>query len=176
MVSKNQTSIVYQFYPKSKILPSHLVELVEVFIKNQEKLSTSNGHKLSSNDILALINRDLMAKKYEVEVSKSAKGKIRVPVLFGKNNMPEKAFEVDAYQRESKTIVEVEAGRGVTNYQFLKDFFEAMIMVDIDYLVIAVRQTYRTNKDFETVMRFFDVFYSSGKVRHQLKGVLIIGY
>ena len=168
--------ILYQFYPKTKELPNHLSRVVGVFIKNKEKLSTSTRHKLNSNQILALLAEDLKSVNYKVELGKAKRDKINVPVLFGKNNVPEKAFEVDAYEPKSKTIIEIEAGRAVTNYQFLKDFFEAMIMSGIDYLVIAVRLTYRKNRDFDSVTKFFDVFYSSDKVQHQLKGILVIGY
>ena len=51
-----------------------------------------------------------------------------------------KTFEVDAYNEAQKNIVEVEAGRAFANNQFLKDFFEAIIIDDIDYLIIAVRK------------------------------------
>ena len=71
---------------------------------------------------------------------------------------------------------EVEAGRAVTNYQFLKDYFQACVMVDIEYLAIAVRQIYRTQNDYETVCSFFDSLYASGRIKTELKGVLIIGY
>ena len=41
--------------------------------------------------------------------------------LFGKNGKLEKSFEADALNTSRKTVLEVEAGRGVTNHQFLKD-------------------------------------------------------
>jgi hypothetical protein len=48
-------------------------------------------------------------------------------------------------------VVEVEAGRGVVNYQFLKDFFEACTMVGVEKLCIAVRNT---TKPQMTLRRF----------------------
>ena len=68
------------------------------------------------------------------------------------------------------------AGRGVMNNQFLKDFFEACIMVDVDYCIIAVRDTYLKQKDFEKVKDFFDSMYASGRMNIPLKGLLIVGY
>ena len=80
------------------------------------------------------------------------------------------------YNAEQKFVLEVEAGRAVSNYQFLKDYFQACVMVDVDYLAIAVRQIYNKQKDYETVCNFFDTLYSSGRLKTELKGVLIIGY
>lgn len=70
----------------------------------------------------------------------------------------------------------MEAGRGVTNYQFLKDLFQACMMNNVEYLIIAVRNIYRTSKDFEKVATFFDTLYASGRIKLPLKGVLVIGY
>ena len=111
-----------------------------------------------------------------VEKSKKAEGKISVPVLFGLNGKPEKYFEADGYSFINKTVIEVEAGRAVTNYQFLKDLFQACMMYDVDYLIIAVRQTYSGNKDFEKVINFIDTLYTSGRLSLPLNGILIIGY
>ena len=111
-----------------------------------------------------------------MERGKKKNEKIHVPVLYGKNGTTEKAFEADAYHDAEKFVLEVEAGRAVTNYQFLKDLFQACMMQDVDYLAIAVRNKYRTSKDFEKVFTFFDTLYKSGRLPLPLKGILIIGY
>ena len=102
--------------------------------------------------------------------------KIRMPVLFGRDGKLEKSFHVDAFQRKTGTVIEVEAGRAVTNYQFLKDLFEACMMHDAVYLVIAVRRIYSKQHDFETVITHFDTLFASGRLKLPLKGILIIGY
>ena len=79
---------------------------------------------------------------------------------FGRNGKPAKSFAVDAFHEESKTVLDVETGRGVMNNQFLKDFFEACVMSYIDYLILAIRKDYKNNKDFETVSTFFDTLYA----------------
>jgi hypothetical protein len=99
-----------------------------------------------------------------------------VPVLFGLNGKLEKSFEADAFNSTEGFVVEVEAGRGVTNYQFLKDLFQACMMHEVYYLAIAVRNIYRKNKNFEVVHRFVDTLYASNRLQLPLKGVLIIGY
>jgi hypothetical protein len=99
-----------------------------------------------------------------------------MPVLFGLDGQPEKSFEVDAYHEDDLIVLEIEAGRAVTNYQFLKDFFEACIMYNVDYLVLAIRKIYRKSRDFKKVITFFDTFYTSGRMSTPLKGILVIGY
>ena len=51
---------------------------------------------------------------------------------------------------------------------------------DIDVLVIAVLNEYHvgdvTNKDFETVVKFFETLYVSDRMNLPLKSILVIGY
>lgn len=167
--------INWQYYPKRKEIPTHLKDVVDIFVLNQSVIS-SNDFTLNSNDVLEKISLNLLELNYQVEVSKKAIDKIKVPVLFGMNGKLEKYFDADAYNEELKTVIEVEAGRAVTNYQFLKDLFQACMMHEVDFLVIAVRNTYRTNKDFQSVITFFDTVQASGRLILPLKGILIIGY
>lgn len=113
---------------------------------------------------------------FEVEKSKKKEDKISVPVLFGANGKIEKHFDADAYCAEAGYVIEVEAGRGVVNYQFLKDFFEACTMSGVDKLCIAVRNIYSNSNDFDKVCTFFDSLYASGRLGIPLNGLLIIGY
>lgn len=111
-----------------------------------------------------------------VEQSKAKDDLIRVPVLYGENGKEFLSFEVDAYNVDTKTVVEVEAGRGYTNYQFLKDFFECCMMQDVDYFCVAIRKDYRGHKDFDSVCNFFTAMYASQRMILPLKGILVIGY
>lgn len=117
-----------------------------------------------------------MSLGFTVESSKSAEGKIKVPVLYGANGKIDKSFDADAYHPENKIVLEVEAGRAVSNYQFLKDLFQACVMQDVDYLAIAVRQDYRGSNDFEKVAMFLETIFASSRLTLPLKGILIVGY
>ena len=70
----------------------------------------------------------------------------------------------------------MEAGQATENHRFLKDIFEASMMFDVEYLVLAVRNTYRNHKDFERIYTFLETLYISNRLRLPLKGVLLIGY
>ena len=114
-------------------------------------------------------------KWVEVESGKTKEQKIPRPVRFARNGAAEKSFEVDGWDPQSSTIIEVEAGRGVVNNQWLKDLFEAFVIPDAKYLVIAVRAEYKGGKDFESVATMLETLYGS-RLQIPLSGVLLIGY
>ena len=165
----------HQFFPVNKKTPEHLVSVIKVFNEYEDKIN-SHKHKLDSNTVLEILRKNLEGVGFRIETGKKKNEKIKIPVLFGENGRIIKSFDVDGYHEEFKTVLEVEAGRGVLNNQFLKDFFEACIMVNVDYCIIAVRDTYLKQKDFEKVKDFFDSMYASGRMNIPLKGLLIIGY
>ncbi len=168
--------IGWQYYPKSKAIPSELQNVISIFKKHSEEID-STKHQLNSNGVLRIIREDLVKADFKVEKGNKIEDKVRVAVLFGRDGQLEKPFDVDAFQEKTGTVLEVEAGRAVTNNQFLKDLFEACMMYNSKYLAIAVRQKYRKNqKDFEKVITFFDTLYASGRLNLPLEGVLIIGY
>ena len=164
-----------QFFPVNKKTPEHLVSVIKVFNEYEDKIN-SHKHKLDSNTVLEILRKNLEGVGFRIETGKKKNEKIKIPVLFGENDRIIKSFDVDGYHEEFKTVLEVEAGRGVMNNQFLKDFFEACIMVNVDYCIIAVRDTYLKQKDFEKVKDFFDSMYASGRMNIPLKGLLIVGY
>ena len=164
--------INYQFYPKTKQMPDHLHQVVKAF-ENVYDLIDSENKCLKSNEVLAVVAPQLSEISFEVEQQGC---KISVPVLFGRNGTVAKSFEADAYHKDTKTVIEVEAGRALTNYQFLKDLFEACMMNAAEYLVIAVRNIYRSSSDFDKIEQFFDTLYQSERLHFPLLGVLLIGY
>ena len=170
------TQVEWQLFPKSIKAPEFLVKTVSAFNAVAAEISSERSGPQTSNEALALVRPQLESVGYLVEKGKMGSEKIHVPVLYGLNGKTEKAFEADAYWAEKRVVLEVEAGRGVTNYQFLKDLFQACVMQDVDWLVIAVRKTYRESKDFQKVVQFFDTLYASSRLTLPLHGVLIIGY
>lgn len=167
--------INYQLFPKSQQISSDLLAVVNVFQTNEDVIS-SKTQELHSNEVLAVVAEGLEKMGFTIEKSKRKDDKIKIPVLFGRNGNLEKSFDADGVNLTTKTVIEVEAGRGVTNYQFLKDLFQACMMQEIDVLIIAVRNNYKGNSDFETVLTFFDTLYVSGRLTLPLKRILIIGY
>jgi hypothetical protein len=132
--------------------------------------------ELVSNVVLQILRPRLLKLGFEVESGKQKDQKICVPVLFGQNGMIEKSFDADAWHRAGRMVIEIEAGRGYTNNQFLKDLFQACMMHDVDYCVIAVRNQYIKSPDYQRVKAFFDTLYASRRLSLPLKGLMVIGY
>jgi hypothetical protein len=174
--------INWQYFPKSDKITDKLLETIDVFKKFEKKIDSAEIHKskkLDSNTILAILKKGLTDIGYKVEVGKSGDDKIAVPVLYGLNGKPDKQFFADGYHRDEEIVLEIEAAAAVANNRFLKDLFEACVMDNVKYCVIAVRNVNKTTnnqKDFDAVMRFIDTVYASQKLKLPLTGVLIIGY
>ena len=166
--------MIQTFYTEREI-PIHLQKVIEAFKQNSILIDSEKDNvDLSSNEVLEIVRKDLEKISFIVETSFQHKDKIVFKIQTKYHD--ELQFHADAYQEETKTIIEVEAGRAVVNYQFLKDFYQASVIKECDYLVIAVRNLYKNTKDFEKVSKFIDGFFNDDNFKIPLKGVLVIGY
>jgi len=169
-------SIQYQTFPKSMGTPAIVKSTVASFESNFKIIDSLSQTDLHSNDVLALLREDLLALGFEIETGKAADQKIKVAVLYGLNGKTTKTFDADGFHRGEGVVLEVEAGRAVTNYQFLKDLFQACAMQEAKHLIIAVRNNYRESKDFEKVLSFMETLYASARLNLLLESVTIVGY
>jgi len=170
--------INYQFFPRSQGVTPEIRDIIDCF----KRVDAERDEKihLKSNDMLALLRPGLEALGFQVETGKAKTEQIYVPVLFSENDVIDKFFAADALSKDHKIVIEVEAGRAVRNNQFLKDIFQACMMFDIEYLVIAVLNEYSgggaTTKDYHEVKTFLETLYISNRLKLPLKGILLIGY
>ncbi|OYQ37021.1 hypothetical protein CHU92_08990 [Flavobacterium cyanobacteriorum] len=167
--------IRYQFFPRSQGITDNIKSVVECFQYEVERIKSSDFN-LSSNEVLEIIRPRLEAVDFIVETGKSKLQKISVPVLFSYNNNIDKSFNADAVSKDGKIVLEVEAGRAVDNNQFLKDIFQACMMFEVEYLIIAARNNYRGGDDFYKIYSFLETLYISNRLKLPLKGILLIGY
>ena len=114
--------------------------------------------------------------EFTVETGKTRGKKIPVPVLFGLNNSIDKFFNADGISNDGRVVLEVEAGRAVANFAFLKDVFQACMMHGVEFLILAVRNDYRGGDDFGQVYTFLETLYISSRLALPLKGIILIGY
>ena len=174
--------INFQFFPRSLGMTSEMQDIVECF-KKVESEKDADAH-LKSNDMLALLRPGLESLGFQVETGKSRNEQIYVPVLFSDNTQIDKFFAADALSSDHKIVIEVEAGRAVRNNQFLKDIFQACMMYEVEYLVIAVLNEYAFNSggksivgyDYKEVRTFLETMYINSRLQLPLKGILLIGY
>ena len=167
--------IRFQFFPRSRGTNEQINNVINCFKAVEDKID-SETKNLVSNDVLAIVRPYLEAQDFKVEMGKSNENKIDVPVLFGRDNQIDKSFYADALSKDGKIVVEVEAGQATENHRFLKDIFEACMMFDVEYLVLAVRNKYRTHDDFQRICTFLETLYISNRLQLPLKGILLIGY
>ena len=175
--------INYQFFPRSHGVTTEIKAIIDCFKQIESQLEEENVQR-TSNEVLALVRPHLEAIGFAVETGKGKEEKIDVPVLFGENNEVDKSFFADAISADGKIVIEVEAGRAVRNNQFLKDIFQACMMFEVEYLVIAVLNEYKFNSggrqtvghDYQEVKTFLETLYVSNRLRLPLKGILLIGY
>ena len=167
--------IRYQFFPRSRGVTLEIQKVIECF-KAVEPDIDSTTTNLVSNEVLATVRPHLEKCGYKVEIGKSNDQKIDVPVLFGRDNAIDKSFFADALSEDGRIVIEVEAGQATENHRFLKDIFEACMMFDVEYLVLAVRNSYRKHDDFQRVFIFLETMYISNRLQLPLKGILLIGY
>lgn len=167
--------IQYQFFPRSLGITPELEQIINIFKEIAHKIG-SESHELKSNEVLKLLQPLLESIGYRVESGKGKGEKIDVPVLFGQNNSIDKSFYADALSKDGRIVLEVEAGRAIDNNQFLKDIFQACMMCNVEYLILAVRNTYRSKPDYDNIRKFLETLYISGRIMLPLKGILLIGY
>lgn len=121
---------------------------------------------------------------FEVEKGKTAKGKLERPVLFGPEGSLVKKYEIDAFNSEHGIALEVERGRAIQGNALYRDMVQASLMVDTNYLVVAVPLEYRSKsggkelkeKTYEKAQAVVEAVYSSGRLQLPFEGLLIIGY
>ena len=173
-------NINWSYFPKTDPLPEVLNEVITIFEKNFLKIDSTkndtNNLRLSSDKVLKVVEKDFLNEGFEVETGKKKDQKIRVPVLYGHQGSISQAFEVDGWHKRNKIVLEIEAGRAYSNHQFLKDIFEASVMVDVDYLVLAVRNLYNNQKDYQIIRDWLDTLYITRRIKFELKGILLLGY
>ena len=173
--ASERTTLTYQLFPRSIPIEDGLRPIVEIFARHHDSFR-SDRHTLDSDGVLALVRSDLLAAGFQVETGKEASQKIPVPVLFRHNGEIDQSFNADAVSGDGRIVLEIEAGRAVTNHQFLKDVFQASMMHGVEYLAIAVRLDYRGKPDFKTAYCFLETLYINGRIRLPLTGILLIGY
>lgn len=165
----------YQFFPRSRGVTPEIRSIIDCFTQIESKIDSSY-YDLKSNEVLELVRPYLEKIGFRVETGKGKDDKIDIPVLFGENNNVDKSFYADAVSNDGKIVIEVEAGRATENNQFLKDIFQACMMFEVEYLVLAVRNVYRTHEDYARVKTFLETLYISNRLQLPLKGILLIGY
>jgi len=178
------SDIRYQSYPQTEPPPLFVPKVVDAFRRHESEISTRELEKgLTSDQVLSVLSKDLLQLGFEVELGKRKDQKIHRPVFFGENGEPTLKYEVDAFHKEWKCGLEVEAGRGWMGNAVYRDLVQAMVMVEVDVLLLAVSNTYKykssgkdsVSHDYDNAVKVAETLYGHNrfKLPYQL---VVIGY
>ena len=104
-------------------------------------------------------------------------------MFFGENALPELQYEVDAWHPEWRAGLEIEAGRAWMGNAIYRDLIQALVMVEMDYLLLAVPQAYRykaggrvtISKDYKNTVSVCQALYGHSRITMPFS-LCVVGY
>ena len=178
------SDVRFTCFPRTKPPPDFVESIVAVFRKHEPTISTQNLLKgLESDKVMRVLIDDLQSLGFQVEAGKAGSAKIGRPVFYGENGKPSLRYEVDGYHQTWRCGLEIEAGRAILGNAIFRDLFQAMVMVDVDHLCLAVPNTYKyknkqkamRSKYYEKTVDVADALYGHSRVSLPF-GLTVIGY
>lgn len=178
------SSIRYYSYPRTEPPPHFAEDVVEIFREHESTIGTEvRDDGLKSDEVLSVVREDLMDLEFQVEAGKRKQDKIKRPVLYGENGEPDLHYFVDGYHPEWECGIEVEAGRAWKGNAIYRDLIQALVMVQVETLILAVPNVYKyssgsrqaKNPAFENTKGVVDTLYSTHRFDPPYDLVLI-GY
>ena len=177
-------AIRFSTFPRTQTPPRFIPDLIERFKGHEQEIGTLHLEKgLTSDVVLAVLRPDLITLGFEVEAGKRTKDKIMRPVFFGENAQPELQYQLDAWHPEWLAGLEIEAGRAWMGNAVYRDLVQALVMVDMEHLILAVPQLYRyraggratSSRDYENTVAVAQALYAHARVEMPF-GLCVIGY
>ena len=90
-----------------------------------------------------MLTPGLVSLGFAVEEGKTKIGKLPRPVFFGDEGEYLRTYEIDTFEPERGIALEVEARRATMGNAIYRDLIQASLMVDANFLVLAVPVEYR---------------------------------
>ena len=180
----SRTTIQFATYPRTEPPPDFVRPVVSVFQAHEDAIATVHREKgLTSDEVLAILHGDLVGLGFEAESGKRRDQKIERPVFYGNNGVPTVRYQTDAYHHDWRCGLEIEAGRAWMGNAVYRDLVQALVMVQVDHLVLAVPNGYRyktggrdvVSADFSNTAHLADALYGHSRFRLPY-GLVLIGY
>lgn len=178
------STIRFSTFPRTEAPAGFAEDLVRIFREHEQSIATIGREKgLTSDAVLQVLKSDLTGVGFLVEKGKSATDKIKKPVFFGENGAPALYYEVDAFHPQWKCGLEVEAGRAWLGNAVYRDLIQALVMVGLEWLVLAVPNGYRrkslgrtvVSRDYDGTCAVADALYGHTRLRMPYR-LVVIGY
>ncbi|WP_146202977.1 hypothetical protein [Silicimonas algicola] len=105
------------------------------------------------------------------------------PVFFGENSKPSLQYEIDAWHPGWAPDLEIEAGRAWMGNEVYRDRIQALVMVELNYLFLAVPLGYRyksggrntVSRDYANAVWVCDALYGHSRITMHYS-LCVIGY
>lgn len=178
------SAIRFATFPRTESPAEFLRDLVSVFGRHEAEISTRELTKgLTSDAVLAQLRPDLIELGFSVEAGKRSEQKIRRPVFFGENAQPSLQYEIDAWHPDWRAGLEVEAGRAWMGNAVYRDLIQALVMVNLQHLVLAVPNSYRyktggrdvVSNDYDNTIAVADALFGHSRIQMPFS-LCVIGY
>ena len=176
--------IRFTTFPRTQVPRPFVRDVVAIFRAHAREIGTADRKKgLTSDEALAVLRADLLSAGFDVEAGKRAAEKIKRPVFFGENAQPDLQYEVDAWHPEWRAGLEVEAGRAWMGNAVYRDLIQALVMVEMDHLFLAVPQAYHyktggrdtISRDYENTVSVAQALYGHSRITMPFS-LCVVGY
>lgn len=104
-------------------------------------------------------------------------------MFFGEGGKPTLKYQIDAFHGSWRCGLEVEAGRAWMGNAIYRDLIQAMVMVQVEHLCLAVPNSYRykskgkniSSYDYNNTRAVAEALYGHSRVQVPY-GLTLIGY
>lgn len=174
----------FSTFPRTEPPRDFVSSVVTVFREHDAEISTVALAKgLSSDAVMSILRNDLCKLGFEIEAGKANAAKLKRPVFFGQDGKPSRQYEIDGFNRAWRCGIEIEAGRAWMGNAVYRDLIQAMVMVDLEHLILAVPMIYKyqsggrptSSKDYDNTISVADALYSHSRIKMPYS-LTIIGY
>ena len=181
-----RSSVRFISYPRTKPPPDFAEPVVNTFQSVESDISTEQLAKGSTSDkVLQLLRPGLEGLGFLVERGKEKAQTIERPVFYGEQGVPTLRYQIDAYHAGWRCGLEVEAGRAWKGNAVYRDLIQALVMVQVDHLILAVPNAYKfrsraasktvISTDFKNTCAVADALYGHSRMSLPY-GLTVIGY
>lgn len=174
----------FSTFPRTDPPSPFVSSVMEVFLRHEATIGTQGLEKgLSSDAVMAILRTELEGLGFTIETDKRASGKVKRPVFFGEDGKPSRQYEIDGFHAGWRCGIEIEAGRAWMGNAIYRDLIQALVMVDLEHLILAVPLGYRylnsgkpvVSRDYENTITVADALYSHTRIKMPYR-LTLIGY
>ncbi len=182
--TRQTTSIRFKSFPRTEPPPHFVNNLLNIFKKHEQKIGTEKLTKgLTSDQVMQIMAKDLIGQGWNVETGKKKGEIIKRPVFFGENGIPELNYQIDGYHEKWRCGLEIEAGRAWMGNAIYRDLVQALVMVQVDHLILAVPNEYKyksnsiriSSSDYTNTTFVAEALYGHSRMKLPY-GLTVIGY